>query len=194
MVRRKVTLSRSTFNKISSLPHLAVFFLGFLAGFEYYEFDKGEWLSASQPTREVNVCFTPPAGCGALIAKEIHQAKESIFMQAFSFTSEIIADEIIAAHKRGLKVYILFDRTQLEEKNSRYHMLKAYGINVKIDYVSGLAHNKVIIIDKEKVITGSYNFTRAADKRNADNVIMINNPEIAKAYLENWKRRYEKSR
>jgi phospholipase D len=194
MVRRKYGLNKSTFNKISSLPHLVVFFVGFLAGFEYYEFDKGQWLSAEQTTKEINVCFTPPAGCGSLIAKEIHQAQESIYMQAFSFTSDLIADELIKAHKRGVSVKILFDRGQMDEKNSKFHALRDAGLDVRLDHVPGLAHNKVIIIDREKVVTGSYNFTKAADKRNADNVIMVDNREVAHAYLENWKKRYEKSK
>jgi phospholipase D len=189
MVRKKINLS-----KISSFSQLIIFCTGFLAGYEYLEFDKGRWLSIEQPTKEINVCFTPPAGCGALIASAIHQAKRSIHIQAFSFTSDLIASEVIAAHNRGVKVQILFDRTQREEQNSKYNMLKQAGLDVKLDYISGLAHNKVIIIDKARVITGSYNFTRAADRRNADNVIMINNPDVAYAYLENWQRRYEKSR
>jgi phospholipase D len=194
MTRKKFSLNKSTFNKISSLPHLVIFCVGFLAGFEYYEFDKGQWLSVEQVTKEINVCFTPPAGCGSLIAKEIHQAKESIYMQAFSFTSEVIAEELIKAHMRGVKVQILFDRGQIDEKNSKFHTLRDAGLDIKLDHAPGLAHNKIVIIDRKKVITGSYNFTRAADKRNADNVIMVDNSEVASAYLENWQRRYEKSR
>lgn len=66
-------------------------------------------------------------------------------------------------------------------------------VSVRIDKVAGIAHNKVIIIDEQKVITGSFNFTNAADKRNAENVIIINNKSVAKEYLNNWQDRYNKN-
>jgi phospholipase D len=66
-------------------------------------------------------------------------------------------------------------------------------VSVRIDKVSGITHNKVIIIDEQKVITGSFNFTNAADKRNAENVIIINNKSVAKEYLNNWQKRYAKN-
>jgi phospholipase D len=59
-----------------------------------------------------------------------------------------------------------------------------------IDKISGIAHNKVIIIDNEKVITGSFNFTNDADKRNAENVVLIKDPYVAEQYIENWNSRY----
>ena len=181
------------FSKIKSIPHLLIFITGFTAGYSYIEFDKGQWLSVPQPSKQINVCFTPPAGCSSLIVNEIHHAKKSIFMQAFSFTSESIANELIAAHHRGITVKILFDRSQMGEKNSKFEFLKNAGLNVKIDHVSGLAHNKVLVIDEQKVLTGSYNFTNAAEKRNADNIIMINNSQLAKHYYNNWLERYNKS-
>src|SRR5690349_2934085 len=98
---KMISYKKLNLKNLSSLPHIIVFCVGFLAGFEYYEFDKGNWLSAKTQTQELNVCFTPPAGCSTLIAREIHQAKDSIFMQAFSFTSNLIADEIIKAHRKG---------------------------------------------------------------------------------------------
>lgn len=59
-------------------------------------------------------------------------------------------------------------------------------IDVSIDKVSGIAHNKVIILDEKKVITGSFNFTKSADTRNAENVIIVNDKEVASKYLQNW--------
>jgi len=53
----------------------------------------------------------------------------------------------------------------------------------------GIAHNKVMIIDRKKVITGSFNFTNAADNRNAENVLLIEDSELAATYIDNWKNR-----
>ena len=71
--------------------------------------------------------------------------------------------------------------------------LREAGIEVDIDNVSGIAHNKIIIIDKQKVITGSFNFTTSADIRNTENVIIVNNSELAKKYIQNWFARKEHS-
>ena len=70
-----------------------------------------------------------------------------------------------------------------------FHILKRNGISVKIDWVPGIAHNKVIIMDGTSIITGSFNFTKAAQNRNAENVVLINDPKIAEYYMENWKGR-----
>jgi len=142
---------------------------------------------------EVNTCFTPPAGCGAVIAGLISKAQDSIYIQAYGFTSGEIAKALINAHERGVKVRVLLDKSNIGAKHSKMRDIRKAGIEVSIDKVSGIAHNKVIIIDKQKVITGSFNFTVGADIRNTENVIIVNDREVAKRYLENWYDRKSKS-
>ena len=98
----------------------------------------------------------------------------------------LITTALINAQARGVKVRILLDRSNLKQKFSKLHELQRAKIDVGIDKVPGIAHNKAIIIDKKKVITGSFNFTAAADKRNAENVIIIEDQELAESYLQNW--------
>ena len=140
---------------------------------------------------EVSLCFTPPAGCGEQIGRLIDQAESSIYVQAYGITSNAIANRLVAAHNRGLRVSVLLDKSNLTDKYSQISRLRKSGIDVSIDRVPGIAHNKVMIIDEKIVITGSFNFTNAADKRNAENVIIINNASIAKQYLQNWLSRKE---
>lgn len=142
---------------------------------------------------EVNTCFTPPAGCGTVIAGLISKAQDSIYIQAYGFTSGEIAKALINAHERGVKVRVLLDKSNIGAKHSKMRDIRKAGIEVSIDKVSGIAHNKVIIIDKQKVITGSFNFTVGADIRNTENVIIVNDREVAKRYLENWYDRKSKS-
>lgn len=144
-------------------------------------------------TSEVNTCFTPPAGCGTVIANLISKAQDSIYIQAYGFTSGEIAKALINAHERGVKVRVLLDKSNIGSKHSKMRDVRKAGIEVSIDKVSGIAHNKVIIIDKQKVITGSFNFTVGADIRNTENVIIVNDREVAKRYLENWYDRKSKS-
>ncbi|HNU60722.1 MAG TPA: phospholipase D family protein [Methanofastidiosum sp.] len=136
---------------------------------------------------KLDVCFTPPSGCSEKIIEEINNSKASIYVQAYGFTSKKIADSLINAHLRGVKVQVILDRSNMSKKGySKLMDLKEAGIDISLDIVPGIAHNKVMIIDEKKVITGSFNFTEAADKRNSENVIIIEDKETVKQYLNNW--------
>jgi phospholipase D len=140
---------------------------------------------------EVATCFTPPSGCGAVIVNLISKAEESIYVQAYGFTSGEIAKALINASNRGVKVRVLLDKSNIGAKYSKMRDLRKAGIEVLIDEVSGIAHNKIIIIDASLVITGSFNFTTSADIRNTENVIIIKDKQVAQRYLQNWFARYE---
>jgi len=141
----------------------------------------------------IELCFTPPSGCSEVIEGEISKAISSIYVQAYGMTSPTIVDALIKAHERGVKVRILLDKSNLKDKWSKRSVLVDSGVDVGIDEVSGIAHNKVMIIDEETVITGSYNFTRAAENRNTENVIIINDKLVANEYLQNWLKRKSKN-
>lgn len=150
--------------------------------------------SASLNNTFYEVCFTPGQNCTQLIIDRINQAKKSIFVQAYSFTSAPIAKAIVFAARKGVKVKIILDKSQV--KRNRYSSATFFlhqGIATWIDYKPAIAHNKVIIIDESTVITGSFNFTKAAQFRNAENVIIIENADLAKKYLMNWEARKAQS-
>ena len=90
-------------------------------------------------------------------------------------------------------VRILLDGGNLSNNQQVLTELLKYGIDVRFDKMPGIAHNKVMIIDNNKVITGSFNFTSAADHRNAENVILIEDANIASIYLKNWMNREKES-
>lgn len=143
---------------------------------------------------KVSTCFTPPSGCTQFIAAQINRAEKSIYMHAYGMSDTLITTALINAKERGVKVKILLDRSNLKQKFSTLHELQRAKIDIWIDRVPGIAHNKVIIIDEQKVITGSFNFTAAADKRNAENIILIEDSELANSYLQNWLRRKAENR
>ena len=107
-------------------------------------------------------------------------------MQAYSLTSFAIINQLIDASNRGVKVKALLDSSNFSETKSVVEDLRRAGVEVTLDKVSGIAHNKVLIIDAHKVITGSFNFTEAADRRNAENVMLIDDAYVAHQYLMNW--------
>jgi phospholipase D len=168
--------------------------LGISLGVAYEEMvGVGTWHSFHPSMDKVNVCFTPPSGCGGLIAQEISQAEHSIYVQAYGLTSKSIIYQLKAAQNRGVAVNVILDNGNLSNNKDVYRELDAAGINTYFDKMSGIAHNKVMIIDKHKVITGSFNFTKSADTRNAENVIIINDANVAEQYLQNWLKRKSKN-
>ncbi|HOC45163.1 MAG: phospholipase D family protein [Syntrophorhabdaceae bacterium] len=109
-----------------------------------------------------------------------------ILVQAYSFTSAQIGKALIDAHKRGVKVEAILDKSQRTAKYSWATFLANMRIPTYIDSRHAIAHNKVIIIDGATTITGSFNFTKAAQDKNAENLLVIHSKEIARAYRENW--------
>jgi len=93
----------------------------------------------------------------------------------------------VAAHKRGVTVQVILDKSQRTEKYSEADFLVNVGIPVHIDAKHAIAHNKVMVIDGATVITGSFNFTKAAEENNAENLLVIRSPELAAKYAANWK-------
>lgn len=169
---------------------IAVFTCGVSLGVAYEEMvGIGTWHKYKIQTDQFNVCFTPPSGCIDLIAQQIAKAQVSIYMQAYGLTSKAVLYQLKQAKERGVKVRILLDGGNLSDNKPVLEELKAAGIDVSFDKMAGIAHNKVIIIDKQKVITGSFNFTNAADTKNAENVVLIADTHIAAKYLDNWYKR-----
>ena len=143
---------------------------------------------------QIDLCFTPPQDCVRLITDVIDQARNTIYMQAYGLTHPEIINSLIKANKRGVEVRILLDRSNLTQKYSKIDELKQAGIEVGIDKVAGIAHNKIIIADDYKVVTGSFNLTVSAAKRNAENILIIQDSNIARSYLENWLTRQSANR
>jgi len=139
------------------------------------------------------VYFSPRGGCTQAIIKEIDNAKSEILVQAYSFTSATIAKALTDAFKRGIKVQAILDKSQRSERYTSATFLSNSGIPTYIDDKHAIAHNKVMIIDRETVITGSFNFTKAAEEKNAENLLIIKNNDLAKVYMENWYKHREHS-
>ena len=149
-------------------------------------------MRAAQPAWQV--CFTPGGQCTRLIIEEIEGARHTILVQAYSFTSAPILSALKAAHARGVEVEVIVDKTSARPSpsGSRYSAatyLTNAGIPVWVDSKVAIAHNKVMVLDDATVITGSFNFTAAAQNHNAENLLVIIDPALADEYRENWQHR-----
>ena len=141
----------------------------------------------------VEVCFSPKGGCTEAVVKKLNEAKSSVLVQAYSFTSVPIAKALVDAYKRGVKVNVILDRSQRTEKYSEVDFLKNAEVTTYIDSQHAIAHNKIMVIDGVIVITGSFNFTKQAEISNAENLLVIYSPELAAKYTANWKHHAEHS-
>ena len=142
--------------------------------------------SASVPSG-VQVYFSPRGGATQAVVDALGTATNSVLVQAYSFTSAPIARALVDAQRRGLKVQVILDHSQRTEKYSEADFLKNEGVPTLIDGQHAIAHNKIMIIDGYLVLTGSFNFTKAAEEHNAENLLVINDPVLAKRYTENWR-------
>jgi phosphatidylserine/phosphatidylglycerophosphate/cardiolipin synthase-like enzyme len=132
------------------------------------------------------VYFSPHGECTSAIVRELNKAKNCILVQAYHFTSFPIAEALLDAFNRGVKVEIILDRSQKTQKSSMASFFVKNQIPVMIDDKHAKAHNKVMVIDRETVITGSLNFTGPAEKRNAENLLIIHDRKLAEKYEKNW--------
>jgi phosphatidylserine/phosphatidylglycerophosphate/cardiolipin synthase-like enzyme len=138
-------------------------------------------------TGTTDVYFSPKGGGTTAIVNEIQAARKEILVQAYSFTSTPIAKALLDAHKRGVKVDAILDKSQKTAKYSSATFLFNAGVPVLIDNRHAIAHNKIMIIDRSVLITGSFNFTKAAEEKNAENLlIMKGNPKLIERYLSNF--------
>jgi len=144
-------------------------------------------LSAAQnecPT--ISVKFSPNGGAEEAIVSSINKAQSSIYIQAYSFTADNIAAALIAAKSSGVKIVVIADKETTGNPSSVIKLLHKNDIDIYIDSKHAIAHNKIMIIDGKTVLTGSYNFSKAASKHNAENSLTIVDSKLAELYMENW--------
>jgi phospholipase D len=138
------------------------------------------------PAPAYDVYFSPKGGCADTVLYWIGRANQSIHVLMFIFSFDSIADALISAHKRGVEVKVLLDKSQ---SYSPFAVLKAAGIEVRNDTNwEGIMHNKIAIIDYRIVLTGSFNWTTTAENNNNENLIVIRSVDVATRYESEFQR------
>ncbi len=134
--------------------------------------------------------FSPEGDLPAPILDVLERAESSIYFMAFAFTDNEIAKAMVAKHRAGLTVQGVVESRNAAGSGSDFADLRKAGVDVRKDGNPYVMHHKVIIVDEAIVITGSYNFTSSAARKNDENVLIIHSPEIAAGYLEEFHRVY----
>lgn len=140
----------------------------------------------------IEVRFSPKGGCKDLVLDAIRSAEQFLWVHAYVFTSDDIADELIKAHRRGIDVRVIVDGKRMDDKYAKVKKLSEAGVCVKyVQISSGCVHNKIMIIDERALITGSFNWTKAAEERNQENMLRISSLDLNRCYRKNWQKIWE---
>ena len=144
---------------------------------------------------QVEVLFTPGDDVEGFLARRIAGARDSVYVQAYLFTDRRIARALLDALRRGVQVEVIGDARQQAEGGLPWlRALARAGARVYLDATARASHNKIVILDGDRpeaaVVTGSYNFTRSAQFRNAENVVVISgNRALTDRYVANFRAR-----
>lgn len=167
-----------------------------IMAFSAHAFDNGKSSKPMPATGTVQVAFTPEEDATGLIVKALREARKTVRVLAFSFTSNEISFALIEARRRGLDVQLIADAEQIRRlEHNKIGLMHQAGVRVWIDEQHQSAHNKVIMIDGEgaspAIVTGSMNFTYSGQFKNAENVLILRgNKALADAYSANWQRHH----
>ena len=135
--------------------------------------------------------FSPDDGVAAQVVSALQAAEESIYFMAFSFTREDFSQVLIEKADAGLTVRGLYESQQIASGSDQsWNLLSDAELEVLQDGNRYKLHHKVIIIDGQIVITGSYNFSNSAEDRNDENILIIHDPDLAFLYLEEFAARW----
>ncbi len=134
----------------------------------------------------IRFSFSPENNCEQIISEAISTARKTIHFAMYHFTSEEIAKVMLKRKLAGVKVYGIIENSSVEPY-SVFYGLKNFGCNIRRSNRAGYLHDKLIIVDQETIITGSYNLTAAA-RRNNEVVIIIKDKNLASKFIKEWKK------
>jgi phosphatidylserine/phosphatidylglycerophosphate/cardiolipin synthase-like enzyme len=139
----------------------------------------------------IEVFFSPDDGAAERLVELIQDADERVYFLAFSFTADDLGEALVERAGAGVAVAGVMDAGQYNSnQGTEYHRLRRSKLDVRLDGNSRSMHHKVLIIDREIVVTGSYNFSRSAETSNDENVLVIHSPEIAAQFEAEFQRVY----
>lgn len=164
-----------------------------------------QMIGAARAEMMVQACFSPQGKCSVYILREIDRAKQELLVAVYAFTSNELASALVRARSRGVSVQVIIDR-EFDSGNdkSQSKFLESQRIPVRrltgviksigTDNERGLMHQKFAVIDRKTVFTGSYNWTRAAESLNDENLLLFRDAaplaeEYRATFLRLWERK-----
>ena len=144
---------------------------------------------AAAPSATVETCFAPESDCAAFAVRAIDRAEHEILVGAYGLTTGAgIVEALLRAHRRGVEVKLIADKTTPCGRNSGIDPLASAGVPVWIDHVARIAHAKTMVIDGTLTLNGSYNWTRGASG-NSEDLNLVASPIVAATFAAHWRDR-----
>ncbi len=146
---------------------------------------------------QVETYFAPDGQVAAHINEALQGASRSIYFLAFAFTRRDFAHTLLDQAAAGLDVRGVFEGEQLAAGgDSVWNVLADGGMAeaIRKDGNPRNMHDKVFIVDRDTVVTGSFNFSASAEDANDENALIIHDPAIAAAYYAQWERIWAQGR
>ena len=132
---------------------------------------------------KISVYFSPQDNIiEEYIIPLIENSQKYIYIPVFVVTHKTINSALLKAANRGIDVKLIVDATSATSRYSSVKYLRNSGIKIKVENRAGKMHMKSIIIDDKYTIIGSMNFTKSGEKYNDENVLIIENTEMTKAF------------
>ena len=143
--------------------------------------------------RYVSSYFSPDRGTADIIVGFISKCQKTLDVAIYSLTHDKITEALLDAHSRGVKVRVLIDKTQAGNRYADDEKLLDAGIPLLRDRVPGLMHNKFVIGDGKAVGTGSFNWSKSADEKNAENFVIIRLSYVVRQFQQEFEKLWKKS-
>jgi phosphatidylserine/phosphatidylglycerophosphate/cardiolipin synthase-like enzyme len=144
---------------------------------------------AAAPSATIDTCFAPENDCAAFAVHAIDRAEREILVGAYGLTTGAgIVEALLRAHRRGVEVKLIADKTSPCGRKSGIDPLASAGVPVWIDHSARVAHAKTMVIDGAVTLNGSYNWTRGA-AANSEDLNLVASPAVADAYAAHWRDR-----
>ena len=178
---------------ISSVELATNFTNEFTEMFRDHRFGAGSPQNTTWPTltvagAEMECYFAPEDGVEEKVVARLAEAREQIAFMAFVFTSKPIAEMMEKRLQAGVQVCGVVEKRNAGSNYSQHKHLNACGSDIYIDGNPNTMHHKVIVVDGQLVMTGSYNFSASAEEKNDENLIMIHDHSIATMFLKEIER------
>ncbi|MEM2746305.1 MAG: phospholipase D-like domain-containing protein, partial [Candidatus Caldarchaeum sp.] len=120
-----------------------------------------------------DVCFSKVSECNVVVEGLIRSAKTKVLVAVYSFTSDELANALVEAVRRGVEAKVVVEAEQAGVRGSEYERLRNAGVDVRLDGNQYLMHHKFMVVDSLFVVTGSYNWSRAAEGFNDENIAVL---------------------
>lgn len=143
---------------------------------------KALWPASAAPVAASEALFSPRDDVAARLAAMFDGARRRVDVCVFTITDDRVVRAMLRAHERGVKIRVLSDDDKAQDRGSDVARLAARGLAVRVDRCEHHMHHKFAIFDGERLVNGSYNWTRSANDHNVENLVVTGDPDLVRDF------------